>query len=550
MDATCSLRKRHHSRCEEGSLKSIVVREKVNDAVRLLIDQFISACALLFRCLLFVRVKTYDRRQARLRREYGIRESTAVHSYDACTRDYVESRYRQLGPGAVYAYTSGSTNEPKKIAYDRKRLRNTRLTFIDVFFRYLAELPRHRTLFIFSSIQPEKSLTHLLLQESGLPLYVSGLQAPHRVQNHPAIRVAARKYGETAVRLWILVISNPCLLYATNPSTIANFFHEIHGDWQRSRQLVFDYVNRISEISEDLNLIHRRIASRGSCDRLKTIANSSLPLSVIDLIPALRGYSCWDGGYVGPFLDQIRKYLPPARYRHLPMYSMSTETIETVAYLKQGEPFFLPVSSGVYYEFIEEGKEDTPASIIGPADLIAGKTYSMVVSDGYGLRRYQTEDLFGCGGKISGIPDLRFVRRRNLSYSFTGEKLTAEQLKLAYRDAESRYPDARNRGFLTCFPSKPPDEPVPCYRLILVRTNGELPAIGQAIAALVEQKLTEFNPEYKSKVESRRLGRMRLECVTVSDFIRRVSGPVEAGHRGSQFKFLPLYTKLWETVPS
>ena len=337
----------------------------------------------------------------------------------------------------------------------------TQLVFIDSFWRYLAETPLiNRSIFIFSSMRRDDSLTSLLLQDPGPPPYLFGLQAPHLVQNDSTVLEAARSYGETAVRLWILAVSNPALIYATNPSTIAAFFHEIHENWESSRRLIVE--------ARGLERIQKRIAVRGAAERLREIAASRRPIPISEMFPALGAFACWDGGYVAPFIEQVRRYLPVARYQHLPMYSMSTETIETIAVSRDGKPRFLPLAPGVFYEFVEEGKADLPVNLLLPAQLKPGKHYAMVVSDAYGLRRYQTDDLFECVGMIDGIPDLRFAQRRNLSYSFTGEKLTAEQLKLAYVHAASCFPALHEDGFLTCFPCI---DPVPRYQLMYVTLN-------------------------------------------------------------------------------
>jgi hypothetical protein len=498
----------------------------MNDVLRNLIDGFIGASAVVFRGILLIRLKTYRWNQARLRRKYGVCSETPIRGYE-------DQQLPITGGKVVCAYTSGSTNKPKRIPYDWPRLLRTRLVFIDTFWRYLAETPlKNRSIFIFSSMGRDNSLSSMLLHEAGPPPYLVGLHAPHLIQNHPAIREAAREYGETAVRLWILTVSNPGVIYATNPSTIAAFFHDVYDSWDASRRLVIDH--------DRFRWAQKRIASRGACNRLRMIAGSPRPLSVGDMFPALGAFSCWDGGYVSPFIEQIRRYLPDSRYRHLPMYSMSTETIETIG----AGRMFLPLAPGVLYEFIEDGLEDQPANVLRPGELEKGKRYSMVVSDGYGLRRYQTDDLFSCVGMVDGIPDLRFAKRRNLSYSFTGEKLTADQLKRAYQEVESRHPGLRQHGFLTCFPSKSPSEPLPRYRLVYVRSSATATAAAtpsDGLAAEVEQTLGEFNLEFKLKIESRRLGRMKLEVILLHDFIRRVRGPE------SQFKFLPLYTKLWET---
>ena len=56
----------------------------------------------------------------------------------------------------------------------------------------------------------------------------------------------------------------------------------------------------------------------------------------------------------------------------------------------------LPIADGVVYEFIEEQTMDHADNLLDAHQLEPGKLYAMVISDGYGLRRYQTDDLFLC----------------------------------------------------------------------------------------------------------------------------------------------------------
>jgi GH3 auxin-responsive promoter. len=225
---------------------------------------------------------------------------------------------------------------------------------------------------------------------------------------------------------------------------------------------------------------------------------------------------------------------------------MSTETVETVPARIGKRYVYLPLASGVFYEFIECGNPDLVSNLKLPGELRIGHRYTMVVSDAYGLRRYQTEDVFECVDFVKGLPDLRFVHRRNLSYSFTGEKLTAEQLRLAYEQAAEQFETFGSNSFLTCFPSFPEGASIPRYRLVIVGLSFEQSLHTSEIAAFVEARLMEINSEYEAKVRSGRLGHMSAEVVGVGEFITNVVNG--GGAWLSQFKFLPLYPRLWESL--
>jgi hypothetical protein len=370
----------------------------------------------------------------------------------------------------------------------------------------------------------------MLLEDVDLPNYFATLQAPYRVQQHPALRALAAEYGAAAVRLWILTISNPGVLYSTNPSTLSTFFDELANHWRESSSLIRNWRRQRKRFNADVRNIARRLDSIGSEQRLEAIAQSAEPVPISTWAPALEAYICWTGGYVKPFLDRLQKYLPPARYRLIPMYSMSTETIETLAHFENNDVFFLPIAPGVHYEFLESETE----RLLGPHELEPGKSYEMIVSDKYGLRHYRTDDLFLCRRKINNLPDLAFVRRRGLTYSFTGEKITGEQVSLVFDELRCQYPHVFAYNYLTCMPAQDAGT-IPHYKLIVIgdRKVSSL----DVLAARCDELLGEVNCEYRSKRNSGRLGAVTFLELGTREFAERFVPP---GSWESQFKFLPL----------
>jgi hypothetical protein len=286
-------------------------------------------------------------------------------------------------------------------------------------------------------------------------------------------------------------------------------------------------------LTREVRKIARRLESRGSVDRVKRVATSHAPLPLSIYTPAVVAYICWTGGYVQPFLDRLAQHLPESRYKLIPMYSMSTETIETLPYFRGEDVAFFPIGPGVVYEFIEETNQDEPNKLVNASQLEPRKLYSMVVSDAYGLRRYQTDDLFICKRKMGGLPDLVFVRRRSLEYSFTGEKLTAEQLSTVFDQLRTQYPLLVAGQFLTCVPSQPLHA-LPHYKVLLI---GERRSSGShsLLAMRCDELLSEINCEYKSKRASGRLGPITFMDARINEF------PI-------QFKFLPLYRSEGDIV--
>ena len=466
--------------------------------------------------------------QRRLKRKYSITRDTPVLAYGP---EVVQSIRAKADKGAKFATTSASTGKPKELLYTKRRLLALKFAFSEMVAGACYAFRLKRTsLYVFSSFEADTSLTSLLLDESTQPHYLSTLQAPYRVQHHPAIKALVSKYGSTALRLWLLTISNPGVLYSTNPSTISTFLDELANDWQRHTELIRDWCYAPASFASEIPHIARRLTSRGCSTRLKQIADSDAPLPLSQCAPAVAAYICWTGGYVKPFLDRLATHLPSSQYTLIPMYSISTETIETLPYFRDREIGFLPFAPGVVYEFMDDAE-----NLINPHKLEPGKLYAMVLSDAYGLRRYQTDDLFVCKRKIHCLPDLAFVRRRTLEYSFTGEKLTAEQLSIVFEQLRASYPSLLADRFLTCVPSHPPH-----YKVLLVGDRN-LENSHDFLAARCDELLCEINCEYRSKRASGRLGPVEVASTNLKDLVATNST------WETQFKFLPLLRESTNT---
>ena len=109
------------------------------------------------------------------------------------------------------------------------------------------------------------------------------------------------------------------------------------------------------------------------------------------------------------------------------------------------------------------------------------------------------------------MPDLVFVRRRGLSYSFTGEKLTGEQCSLAFERLRDAHPALRAAGIqMTATASLPAGGTAPRYRLVLAWPGEGTPdAAGldaDAVARAFDRILGEINGELAAKQRSGRLG--------------------------------------------
>ena len=177
----------------------------------------------------------------------------------------------------------------------------------------------------------------------------------------------------------------------------------------------------------------------------------------------------------------------------------------------------------------------------------------MVVSDPYGLRRYVTEDVFLCTALIQGVPDLRFLYRRGLTWSYTGEKLTGEQLGEVYDELARQFAPLRTAQ-LTTAPTHPDGQRLPGYTLLMATPGdqGEQSLVNiSEVAERFDTLLGDINDEYASKRKSQRLhppSARWIEFDTLASKLRGEKSDTQNRDWDSQFKLLPLLRKTLEEL--
>lgn len=514
-----------------------------NDLLRSLIWLVLWGLGWVLECVFQLRVLRFAGGQLRLATELGITPSTPLEKHgpemDSRLAALFED-YRKRGVRVAWAMTSGSTRAPKRIVYTEARLRGRHINFFEGYARLFSRLGIfRRSFYVMASLREQGSLTGLMLSEKRAPSRLVCLQAPYRIQSDPMILKLADQYGDAALRLWVLTLSQPAMLYATNPSTLVAWLDALDADWTAASRLCREWVENQESFDTRVRFLARTIASSGGLGRIQWVARQASRPALDEMLTGLRVSSSWDGGYVRPFLD---RWLKESHSRFIPLYSMSTEVIQTLTCVFEGSVGFVPAAPGVLYEFYSE---KDPSRLLLPVDLEVGQEYVMVVSDRFGLRRYDTEDLFECRRMIRGsMPDLHFKRRSGMSFSFTGEKITGLQVEAALkRLRDSLKGDASVETQAPSFSVFPRSGVHPGYELIQV--GGTHLAAGEMEQAIdcFERALSIENPEFSSKRSSGRLARTVYRCVSVAEFGKRVSGLASEGAWESQFKFLPLYTR-------
>lgn len=171
------------------------------------------------------------------------------------------------------------------------------------------------------------------------------------------------------------------------------------------------------------------------------------PASVFARIwPRLQLVSCWTHGASAVSLAGLTRLLPSVAIQGKGL--IATEAFVSLPF----EPTTDPVLA-VASHFFEFRDADT-GRIALAHELDVGRAYSVVVTTGGGLYRYDLRDVVEVTGHIGRAPALRFVGRDSTSDRF-GEKLAAAYVDPGVRDILSAH--GLQPGFVLLAPDTRPD---------------------------------------------------------------------------------------------
>lgn len=165
--------------------------------------------------------------------------------------------------------------------------------------------------------------------------------------------------------------------------------------------------------------IHRRVQAAG---RLTGEA----------LWPHLKLISTWTDSIAANFLPELQQWFP-----HTPLQGkglLATEGVVSAPLLPEdGAGCPLAINSH-FLEFIDlEHPDQTP--VLAHA-LREGGAYSPVLSTGGGLYRYHLKDVVHCVGYVGATPRVRFGGKLDRVSDLCGEKVHANQVEEAFRQAQ------------------------------------------------------------------------------------------------------------------
>lgn len=461
--------------------------------------------------------------------------------YSEATRAAILKQAGQCAEAWDFAWTSGTTNEPKQILYPASRLQLLADHLVDQAFLAADDSGVSSPRFCFlNTFAADLSLSSLIARSrpsSPVALEVLGDYFAFR----QAAMTLAPRYSPLAL-CWSLIWSlRPTVMMTVNPSSLCMLLRNGCALWTHLRA-------HVRHVFED-DVWRAAVAARGLLARrddvLDWLAATEAPPTPAAMLPDVELISCWQGGYVRPFVDQLREQLAPRQPRLAPLFSLSTEVVATSIFPHVSREAGLPIYPDCCYEFLPRDDEAALDNVLRPWELVSGEEYRLVVSDAYGLVRYDTQDVFRCVGHAGDAPLIDFVRRHGLNYSFTGEKLTDCHLQAAV--AEVAQQSGLTGSAWTCFPCRG-TESVPGYVFVVLAPDGQ--TNHEQTAAQLDAALCRINSEYASKRASDRLNAPEVITMPAEALLATLARalPRIAAANPAQFKLLPLYHLLWEDV--
>lgn len=332
--------------------------------------------------------------------------------------------------------------------------------------------------------------------------------------------------GRMYHRLRCLLGKDLHFISSINPSTLISL-----------RDHIADYGTRLVQDLRDGTLDG---ASWGEPDgeaaaRLESVLKRA-DFSLKDVWPSLTLYSCWLSASASLYQSKLDAMFPGVE--KLPFMTCGTEGVTALPIdgtlhsqpLAINQAFFEFVPASVPLgEIVEKG--DAVDTLLFD-EVEAGEDYHVIMSQGNGLFRLWTGDIYRVDHIVNTVPWIHFVRRDGVFHSFTGEKLTESQVTQAIRQGSEHL--NLDIGLYMCGPQwgDPPNY------LALVETRNGSEELDRELSARIDQELRTINIEYASKRESGRLDPIGVATVpynAVSSYFesRRAHG------NAAQYKYKP-----------
>jgi hypothetical protein len=346
-------------------------------------------------------------------------------------------------------------------------------------------------------------------------------------------------HTKTLIKLLVDTACNEVkVIVAVNPSKIVALYEALNSSKDEILPLLMEKRQRVSRTEESEKI-----------DRLIERIRSNEHLTLMDVWPDLSLMVCWRSASAGKYVQWLNRAAPNVAV--VPFSTVGTEGIVTIPVDASPSGGALSINQGLY-EFVDVSELADSTGALPPFqktrqynELEVGKRYRLIMTQANGIYRYDTQDVYEVVGWVGKTPRIDFVGRSNVGSSFTGEKLTEDNIYQAVKKTLKNY--CSTLPFFTCVPvwGNPPH-----YKIAIEMHDACLSEKIPELRESLEQNLYEINEEYEEKRRTHRLGEMQLVLLKQNAFsdINRIN--VNRGISAAQVKHLWIQgnDKILETL--
>jgi len=433
----------------------------------------------------------------------------------------------------LYAQTSGTTGEPKRIPLTQETLSHyleQQRMFTCLQYQACPEAYSGAALGIAGAAVESRLPSGVPVGSISGHLYACMPRLIRKRYVVPPEVFSIEDYDQRYLVMLRLALAERDITYmaGANPSSFLRLLVMLND---RRAELLNDLESgRMTGLERLSPAARKAIAPRLTADpdRAHALRQISGDLTYANVWPNIRLVTTWTGGSCGIALASLKQHLP-ASVTVMDLGYLASEMRGTVT-VDPDSSGGLPLLQHVFFEFAETLGWDAGArETLRLHEIDDGKDYYLIVTTASGLYRYFMNDIVRMVGRVHATPLLRFVQKGKGVASMTGEKLYESQVLDAVRVAATQH------GVATTFFMLLADEMANTYRLYLeLDKPSGIPA--DDMAATIDRGLCAANLEYDAKRASGRLQPLRVVYVAAGTGDRYKAHCVAAGQREGQFK--------------
>ncbi len=397
--------------------------------------------------------------------------------------------------------------------------------------------------------------------KSGIPygsasghVYQNTSRAVRRTYALPYEVFLIRDYEAKYYALMRIAISSDVSFVGTaNPSTILKMceYANEHAE-ELLRDLADGTLRKDVEIEPELReaIEGRLVADPEKARRLEKAsvlrAGRLLPA---DYWPNLSLIGCWKGGTVGAYIKRFPEWFDPAGRRAVAVRDwgyLSSEARGSIPLSDRGSAGVLAVNANVFEFVAVENLEDNLGqraawNFLGVDELARGQEYYVFLTTTGGLYRYDINDVIQVVGRYNATPTIVFQRKGRGMTSITGEKLSVNQIILAFEKV------SEDIG-TTIDHFKAEAEVEQARYVFRVEAVGLTADLRHRLLQGLDSQLCRLNLEYEAKRKSMRLKAPKLYVMKPGWYDRPKRALVASGKRLFQAKTILLEVRHQEVA--